>query len=120
MYCDSKLAALLYARDLARQAHESTYPLYVNIASPGMVATNLARHDKYRWFKLAMVAPMLLFILRTPRQGSQTILECVMANNLSSNGKFYRRCKPGEFAPIAINSSLIKRVCSLTRRAIGI
>ena len=120
MYSDSKLAALLYARGLAEQVSASNYPLYVNIASPGLVATNLARHDKYRWLKFIMGAPIFLLFLRTPRQGSQTILECAMANNLSSNGMFYRLCKPTKFDNVANDSNLIERVCSLTKRAIGI
>lgn len=119
MYSNSKLAALLYARELADQVSKAKYPLYVNIASPGMVATNLSRHDKYRWLKAVLYAPVLLLFLRTPRQGSQTILECVMANNLSSNGMFYRQCKPAEFTGKANDFGLIDKVYNLTRQAIG-
>lgn len=85
-----------------------------------MVATNLARHDKYRWLKFVLGAPLLLVFLRSPKQGSQTILECVMANNLPSNGKFYRQCKPREFSSKANDLELIDKVYHLTRRAIGI
>lgn len=120
MYSNSKLAAVLYGRKLAEQASNLNYPLYVNFASPGLVATNLARHDKYRWLKFIFLAPTLLFILKTPKQGSQTILECVMANNLSSNGKYFRNCKETEFAKLVNDQSLIRKVYEMTRNAIGI
>lgn len=73
MYANSKLACLLYARELADQASASNYPMYVNIASPGFVKTNLGREVKYKWLLAILMAPTFLFILRTPKQGMHNL-----------------------------------------------
>lgn len=121
MYANSKLAQVLYARELAENVARANYPLYVNIASPGFVATNLGgKLNSKKIFQFLFMSPLFLFILRTPKQGCQTIVHCVLSNNLSTNGKWFRKCKEGPFFKIADDQSLIKKVYKLTRDAIGI
>lgn len=89
-YADSKLANALFCRELARRLENSGVGVFC--VSPGMVLTSLGRH---------VTSPLMAFIfwplarllLKTPRQGCQTVLHCCLSEDLDEmSGLFFRDC----------------------------
>jgi hypothetical protein len=66
--------------------------------SPGVVRTNLARYIlndrpglKIVWF---LFSPLIWYLLRTPRQGSETSIYCSLQTGLTEDEGFYfRNCE---------------------------
>lgn len=95
-YDSSKLAAALFNMELAERLKHRNAPVSVMLASPGLVWTNLFRHEKKSALMMLLMAPIAIAFLRTPKQGAQTVLECATSENLSESrfsGKFFRNCK---------------------------
>lgn len=112
-YANSKLANILYARELSRRLSGSLgggsgsgsigsvsgsvgRPVRVFSLSPGIVKTNLGRHRPLSLPMKILLAPLAALFLRTPFQGAQTLVYCATAPELSApaaSGKFYRDCK---------------------------
>jgi hypothetical protein len=64
------------------------------MASPGFVMTQLGRHVKHPFWKMILFVPVAAIFIRTPYQGSQTILHCVLSEKLNDeSGNLYRNCK---------------------------
>ncbi|RWS07509.1 retinol dehydrogenase 12-like protein [Dinothrombium tinctorium] len=109
-YANSKLASLLFGRQLAKEIESRKAPVKIFIASPGFVLTNLSRHIKSVW-KIIFL-PLAYCLLRTPTQGSQTILHCAL--EATENGAFYRNCQIMQFEEKANDENLAKIVYEKT------
>ncbi|KAK9889888.1 hypothetical protein WA026_008690 [Henosepilachna vigintioctopunctata] len=97
-YQQSKLANILFSRELARKLKDAniqgvnTYSLH-----PGVIATDLVRHKtenpvtKLLWTYIAK--PMI----KTPEQGSQTTIYCAIDEKCENEtGLYYSNCKVKE------------------------
>jgi len=97
-YERSKLANLLFARELARRLHGSG--VTVNALHPGVVSSGLFRAAArpLRWL-LAALGPVLL---QSPRQAARGSVELALASELAGmSGGYYRRgrrCAPSAAA----------------------
>jgi NAD(P)-dependent dehydrogenase (short-subunit alcohol dehydrogenase family) len=97
-YERSKLANLLFARELARRLHGSG--VTVNALHPGVVSSGLFRAAArpLRWL-LAVLGPV---VLQSPRQAAQGSVELALASEpAGSSGGYYRRgrrCAPSAAA----------------------
>lgn len=100
-YRNSKLASLIFSQKLASKLVAKNLPITVLLASPGFVWTNLGRHVKRSKLFYILVAPIALFVMRTPWQGCQSILECVLSDKLKTkSGTVVRNCKEDpDFVP---------------------
>lgn len=117
-YSNSKLAALLYAKELSQKLKH--LPIVINMASPGMVYTNLGRHFQIPYWKLLLLAPLAALFLKTPTQGSQTVLyAAASAQTKYSNGKFFRDCIEEPLFPLAVDNRLSQSVYLMTAKAIN-
>ncbi|KAF5281073.1 hypothetical protein FQR65_LT14869 [Abscondita terminalis] len=99
-YRDSKLANVLFTKELARKLQEANIAkVTVYSLHPGAVATDLVRHLDDTYFK--GVRWTLSFILRTfmktPEQGAQTTIHCAVDETAGKEtGLYYSECQVQE------------------------
>lgn len=65
-YSNSKLANLLFARELSFRLQNSGVNVYA--LCPGWVKTDLARYMDLTWRQYLMMLPVAVIFMRTPRQ----------------------------------------------------
>ncbi|KAF5281072.1 hypothetical protein FQR65_LT14868 [Abscondita terminalis] len=96
-YADSKLANVLFSKELARKLQDAnienvnTYSLH-----PGAIATDLIRHLDDTYFKGARWALsfVLKMFMKTPEQGAQTTIHCAVDENAGKEtGLYYSECQ---------------------------
>ncbi|KAJ8925965.1 hypothetical protein NQ315_009818 [Exocentrus adspersus] len=112
-YGVSKLALVLFTKQLAKKLSNTN--IIVNAANPGNVETNI-----YRNFPLlsnpwlyALQWPIRCLVVKTPKQGAQTLLHCLLTSNRST-GQYYSDCKLDLPSPIASNDQIAKDYYELT------
>lgn len=87
----------------------------VNAVNPGNVETNIFRHYpslSNRWL-YALQWPIRLVIIKSPRQGAQTLLHALLTSNRST-GQYLSECKSSLPNPIAFNEVLSTEYYNLT------
>uniref|UniRef100_A0A8L0DT33 Retinol dehydrogenase 12 n=2 Tax=Oncorhynchus TaxID=8016 RepID=A0A8L0DT33_ONCMY len=85
-YCQSKLANVLFARELARRLKGSS--VTVNSVHPGSVCSDLVRHSTI----MSLLFSLFSLFLKSPRDGAQTSIYCAVAEELHSlTGKHFRQ-----------------------------
>lgn len=93
-YCQSKLANVLFTRELAKRLEGTgvtTYALH-----PGTVDTELPRHmgTFFFLFEHNLVKPILRLAFKTPKSGAQTSLYTALDEDLANeSGKYYADCR---------------------------
>lgn len=94
MYCQSKLANVLFTKELARRLKGTgvtTYSLH-----PGAIDSDLSRHlgDSYGKVLGSMYRTMSPFFLKTPKAGAQTTLYCTLDPEIEHlTGSYFSDCK---------------------------
>ncbi|XP_062851777.1 retinol dehydrogenase 12 isoform X2 [Trichomycterus rosablanca] len=84
-YCQSKLANVLFTRELARRLTGSN--VTVNSVHPGTVRSDLVRHSTM----MSLVFALFSMFLKTPQEGAQSSIYCSVAGELHSiTGKHFR------------------------------
>ena len=84
-YYQSKLANVLFTRELARRLLGTRVTTYA--VHPGIVGTDLWRHQ-------GCFDRLLQPMFKTPEQGAQTTLYCALAPELATlSGRYYADCK---------------------------
>ncbi|XP_075988620.1 retinol dehydrogenase 14-like isoform X2 [Anticarsia gemmatalis] len=90
-YCNSKLMNVYFARALASKLRNTGVD--VNVCCPGFCATNLFRYS-IKWYHYVFMAPVMLFFMKTAKQGSETVVFCASDHSIEGkSGKFYRNCE---------------------------
>uniref|UniRef100_W5LPI8 NADP-retinol dehydrogenase n=1 Tax=Astyanax mexicanus TaxID=7994 RepID=W5LPI8_ASTMX len=93
-YCQSKLANVLFTRELSRRLTGSN--VTVNSVHPGTVKSELVRHSTV----MSLLFTLFSMFLKTPREGAQTSIYCATAEELQSiSGKHFSDCAPASVAP---------------------
>lgn len=92
-YNQSKLANILFTRELARQLKGTG--VYVYAADPGITKTNLTRHMGFYGSKISsiFVGPFLWLFERSPFHATQVILRCALSPELANDeasGNYYK------------------------------
>ncbi|KAK7904152.1 hypothetical protein WMY93_016759 [Mugilogobius chulae] len=77
-YCQSKLANVLFTRELARRLQGSN--VTVNSVHPGTVNSDLTRHSTV----MMILFTVFSMFLKTPKEGAQTSIYCAVAEELHS------------------------------------
>ncbi|XP_053744149.1 retinol dehydrogenase 13 isoform X1 [Synchiropus splendidus] len=98
-YQQSKLANVLFTRELARRLSGSGVSAFC--LHPGVIRTELGRHVE-GWFPLlgALLSLPSLLLMKTPHQGCQTTIHCAVAPGLEElSGRYFSDCVEKEAAP---------------------
>ncbi len=85
VYCNSKLANVLFTYELARRAQDTK--ITVNCLHPGVIATDLWPTDK--WY-LASIVPIARFFMKSSKKGAQTSIHLACSPALAQvSGKYF-------------------------------
>lgn len=111
-YARSKLALVLFSRELARRLEGSNASVFT--VHPGMVGTNIWAHGAPRWvsapFNVAMT-PAKRWLMRSPTQGAQTLLYAATSHELDGKTDLYlenNRARPP--ARLGADDALARRL----------
>ena len=106
MYGQSKLANVLFARELARRLGDGRT---CNALHPGVIATNLMKDVPLAGrVALALATPL---VLKTAAEGAAT--SCYLATNpavATVTGGYFRDCNPGEPRPMGKDDAMAARL----------
>ncbi|XP_016158383.1 PREDICTED: dehydrogenase/reductase SDR family member 13-like [Ficedula albicollis] len=90
-YCDSKLANVLHARELATREQGTQVTCYA--VHPGFVNTSLFRHAPL-WLK-PLLLPLAWLLFLDPSEGAQVVLDCATQDGLEPlSGRYLTDCGP--------------------------
>lgn len=87
----------------------------VNAVNPGNTETSIYRNFpplSNPWL-YALQWPLRIVLIKSPRQGAQTLLHSVLTSNRST-GQYYSDCKLVLPSPIAANDKIAKEYYELT------
>ncbi|XP_054470600.1 retinol dehydrogenase 12 [Anoplopoma fimbria] len=114
-YCQSKLANVLFARELARRLKGTD--VTVNSVHPGTVNSDLTRHSTL----MTIFFTVFSTFLKTPREGAQTSVYCAVADELHSiSGKHFSDCAPAFVAPQGRSEETARRLWDVSCELLGI
>uniref|UniRef100_A0A8C4WZ16 NADP-retinol dehydrogenase n=1 Tax=Eptatretus burgeri TaxID=7764 RepID=A0A8C4WZ16_EPTBU len=114
-YCQSKLANLLFTRELARRLQGTN--VTVNAVHPGVVNTELGRHLRL------LLLPGILFypFLKTATQGAQTSIHCGVAEELKDvSGMYFSDCAPTAVGNSANDQQAASRLWDISCHLLGV
>ncbi|XP_053426406.1 dehydrogenase/reductase SDR family member 13 [Nycticebus coucang] len=98
-YADSKLANVLFARELATQLMGTGVTCYA--AHPGPVNSELFLRHVPGWLS-PILRPLAWLVLRAPRGGAQTPLYCALQEGIEPlSGRYFANCHVEEVSPAA-------------------
>ncbi|NWR68073.1 DHR13 reductase, partial [Bucorvus abyssinicus] len=116
-YCDSKLANVLHARELATRLQGTQVTCYA--VHPGFVNTELFRHAPL-WLKPLLV-PLAWLLFRDAAEGAQTSLHCATAQGLERfSGRYFADCHLREPWPPARDDRLARALWEASERLVGL
>ncbi|XP_049658183.1 dehydrogenase/reductase SDR family member 13 isoform X3 [Accipiter gentilis] len=116
-YCDSKLANVLHARELATRLQGTQVTCYA--VHPGFVNTELFRHTPL-WLKPLFLPLAWLFFLDAA-EGAQTSLHCAMQEGLERfSGRYFADCRLQEPWPPARDDRLARALWEASERLVGL
>jgi len=116
-YGQSKLANVLFAKELARRETEEKSGVTVYSLHPGTVNTDIIRYVEAtsNRIRLAMIKLVFNFFSKTPKNGAQTTIYCAVDESLEGvTGKYYQDCKEIKASKAAENVDDAKRLWTLT------
>ncbi|XP_029885371.1 dehydrogenase/reductase SDR family member 13 isoform X1 [Aquila chrysaetos chrysaetos] len=115
-YCDSKLANVLHARELATRLQGTQVTCYA--VHPGFVNTELFRHTPL-WLKPLFLPLAWLFFLDAA-EGAQTSLHCATQEGLERfSGRYFADCRLQEPWPQARDDRLARALWEASERLVG-
>jgi len=115
-YGQSKLANILFARELTRRLNDSG--VTANSIHPGLVYTNLAlQHGGF----LKWITPLTRWLFKTPAQGAQTVIHAATAPELKGrSGIYLSNCRETEPRAPAKDDQAASRLWDLSARLTGL
>ncbi|XP_062553175.1 retinol dehydrogenase 12-like [Armigeres subalbatus] len=93
-YCQSKLANVLFTRELAKRLEGTGVTAYA--VHPGAVHTELTRHmgSIFFLFEQNLIKPILRLTFKSAKSGAQTSLYTALDEDLAQqSGKYYADCR---------------------------
>ncbi|KAF3692491.1 Retinol dehydrogenase 13 [Channa argus] len=119
-YRQSKLANVLFTRELARRlkgSGVSTFCLH-----PGIIRTELVRHvmDWFPLLRMILKLPGLL-LLKSPHQGCQTTVYCALTPGLEErSGRYFSDCAEKEPAAEAQDDEVARKLWEQSTQLVGL
>uniref|UniRef100_G3TQ44 NADP-retinol dehydrogenase n=1 Tax=Loxodonta africana TaxID=9785 RepID=G3TQ44_LOXAF len=114
-YCHSKLANVLFTRELAKKLQGTGVTTYA--VHPGIVHSELFRHS----FLLCLLWRLFSPFVKSAREGAQTSLHCALAEGLEPlSGKYFSDCKRTWVSSRARNNKTAERLWNVSCELLGI
>ncbi|XP_013412742.1 retinol dehydrogenase 12 [Lingula anatina] len=118
-YGQSKLANILFTRELARKLEGTGVTVYA--LHPGAVKTELARHTVFdsQIFKF-LFFPLIWLLWKNSWQGAQTSIYCAVAEELEGiSGKYYSDCAEKKTSRLAQNDDDARKLWEISEKLVG-
>ncbi|KAH9496166.1 Retinol dehydrogenase 14 [Bulinus truncatus] len=117
-YCDSKLANLLFARELAERWKGSGVDVFA--MHPGMVATNLGRYVIPSVINRFLSPLFVILGLRDADEGCQSVVYCAVAEELKGRSGIYvgKNCKQSQYPPNALDKNISKKLWEVSEQLV--
>lgn len=116
-YCDSKLANVLFARELANKLQGTDVTCYA--VHPGVVLTNLGRSFPY-WLQV-LLYPIAWMFLKTPMDGAQTSIYCAVQEGIEMySGRYFANCQVQQVKPHARDDAVAKKLWEVSEDLLGL
>ncbi|KAG5842724.1 hypothetical protein ANANG_G00180750 [Anguilla anguilla] len=118
-YRQSKLANVLFSRELARRMKGTGVTSYA--LHPGVIRTELSRHLELGYPVLGVLLTVPAFLLmKTPWEGAQTSIHCAVAAGLEGkSGCYFSDCAVKEPAPEGWDDLTAFRLWEVSARLVG-
>ncbi|XP_021031252.1 dehydrogenase/reductase SDR family member 13 [Mus caroli] len=117
-YADSKLANVLFARELATQLEGTGVTCYA--AHPGPVNSELFLRHLPGWLR-PVLRPLAWLVLRAPQGGAQTPLYCALQEGIEPlSGRYFANCHVEEVSPAARDDQAAQRLWKATKKLAGL
>ncbi|XP_019610050.2 retinol dehydrogenase 14 [Rhinolophus sinicus] len=118
-YSRSKLANILFTRELARRLEGTN--VTVNVLHPGIVRTNLGRHIHIPLLVKPLFNLMSWAFFKTPVEGAQTSIYLASSSEVEGvSGKYFGDCKEEELLPKAMDESVARKLWDISEVMVGI
>ncbi|XP_075933788.1 retinol dehydrogenase 13-like [Anarhichas minor] len=119
-YRQSKLANVLFCRELASRMQDTGVTVYS--LHPGVIRTELGRHllpTLALWQRIILMP--LLMLIKSPYAGAQTSIYCAVdESQANSSGLYYSDCAPKKPAPQALDDAAAKKLWDLSASMVGL
>ncbi|NXT60106.1 RDH12 dehydrogenase, partial [Chaetops frenatus] len=119
-YCHSKLANVLFTRELARRLQgkfQRQAGFTANALHPGSVSSELVRHS----LVMTWLWKIFYYFLKTPCEGAQTSIYCAVAEELDSvTGQYFSDCQPAYVSPRGRDDETAKKLWRVSCELLGI
>ncbi|XP_051574809.1 retinol dehydrogenase 13 isoform X2 [Myxocyprinus asiaticus] len=119
-YKQSKLANVLFSRELARRMKGTGVSSYC--LHPGVIRTELSRHIEswYPMLKTLLSLPCML-LMKTPWQGAQTSIYCAVTEGLEKkSGCYFSDCAEKDPAPEGKDDAVARSLWEESARLVGL
>lgn len=118
-YSKSKLCNILFSKELARRMADRACGVTAVSLQPGVVRTGIGDHILKQYPVLRaiglLVKPLTMFFMKTPWEGAQATIHCVLAERLES-GKHYDGCKIVKCGHQADDENLARRLWTISAK----
>ena len=114
----SKLANLLFVRELDRRLKESGIPIAVSCAHPGAVATQMGvdRNTHFGKTIMKMLKPFFL----TPEEGARTVVFLATTDAAGVSGQYFYRCEVARSSKRSWDMASAKKLFELSEEICGV
>ncbi|XP_072535054.1 retinol dehydrogenase 13-like isoform X2 [Salminus brasiliensis] len=120
-YCQSKLAVVLFTRELARRLQGTG--VTVNALHPGVVATELGRHTGMHQskFSSSVLSPFFYLLIKSPELGAQSSIYLAVAEELEGvTGRYYDVMTEKEPARQALDHEVAVKLWDISASLVGL
>ncbi|NXN32835.1 RDH14 dehydrogenase, partial [Nycticryphes semicollaris] len=118
-YSRSKLANILFARELARRLEGTG--VTVNSLHPGIVKTNLGRHVNIPLLAKPLFNLVSWAFFKTPLEGAQTSIYLASSPDVEGvSGKYFGDCKEEELLPKAMDDLVARKLWDISEVMVGL
>ncbi|KAM6220411.1 retinol dehydrogenase 14 [Rhynchocyon petersi] len=118
-YSRSKLANILFTRELARRLEGTN--VTVNVLHPGIVRTNLGRHINIPLLVKPLFNLVSWAFFKTPLEGAQTSVYLASSPEVEGvSGKYFGDCKEEELLPKATDESVARKLWDISEVMVGL
>ncbi|XP_007520652.1 retinol dehydrogenase 14 [Erinaceus europaeus] len=118
-YSRSKLANILFTRELARRLEGSN--VTVNVLHPGIVRTNLGRHIHIPLLMKPLFNLVSWAFFKSPTEGAQTSIYLASSPEVEGvSGKYFGDCKEEDLLPKAMDEAVARKLWDISEVMVGI
>ncbi|XP_055979926.1 retinol dehydrogenase 14 [Sorex fumeus] len=118
-YSRSKLANILFTRELARRLEGTN--VTVNVLHPGIVRTNLGRHIHIPLLARPLFSLVSWAFFKSPVEGAQTSIYLASSPEVEGvSGKYFGDCKEEELLPKAMDDLVARKLWDISEVMVGL